>query len=360
MHVPAGRLMVSSSRRDDTADPHVGGALEIILAAHGEAESAGFFENFRVGHRTLAHSAQVMRLPAPLRWVICALGAARKRLANGPGSPHNARTRAQAEALAAKLEGLLAEPVTVRAAFASSDPPVEALIQRPSAASKRIIISMSPSDSRLSCGLLCHALAQANPAAGQTVVLARLWDDPDFAALNAAHVRAACAAWKNGGALAEESKTALMLVFHGTLVRDQRDQAPAFHTGQAEKAHLANALKGLLPESVDAPWSSVVVAYLNHDVAGRWSQPTVGAVLEDLAQRGFERVWVFPCDFLVEGGEITGSLMSLLQVCSIEDVRLLPCLNDSPAFIDYLAGRVQRALSDVPGCWQCDHCPRPT
>ena len=330
----------------------------MILAAHGEAETAGFFENFRVGRRTLAHSAEVMHLPAPLRWLICAVGALRKRLSNRPGSPHNAWTRAQASALAARFAELLNEPVSVRAAFASSDPSVEALIAEPGSARQCMLISMSPSDSRLSCGLLCHGLARRGAAAQQTRVLARLWDDPDFVALNAGHVRASCAVWADDGKPCAAAKTALLLTFHGTLVKDRRGLPPSFHNGQVEKVRLAGALQTALSASAAAPWSEVVVGYLNHDVAGSWSQPTVGAVLADLKRRGFERVWVFPCDFLVEGGEITGSLKTLLQACSIEDVRLLPCLNDSPAFIDFLAARVQRALSNFEGLWQCDACPR--
>lgn len=329
--------------------------LEVILAAHGEAETPGFLEQWRVGHRTLAHSAEVMSLPAPLRWLICTLGALRKRFSGAPGSPHNAHTRAQAAALATKLEAAVATPVAVRAAFASAEPSVEALISGPSPAGRRIFLSMMPSDSRLACGLVCHALARTGARPGQARVLARLWDDPDFIALNASHVRAHCA--PGGGA--ELSTTALVLALHGTLVRDHRGRAPSFHAGLAEKSQFASALQAALMAQANAPWREVVPAYLNHDVAGSWTQPTVGAVLEDLHRRGFERVVVFPCDFLVEGSEIIGSLAATLAAGPIARTRLVPCLNDSPDFIDYLAARVQRALNDPEGSWQCDACPRP-
>ena len=330
----------------------------MILAAHGEAETAGFFENFRVGQRTLAHSAEVMHLPAALRWLICILGALRKRLANRPGSPHNALTRVQASALAERLAEVLNEPVSVRVAFASSDPSVEMLIAESGSALQRMLISMSPSDSRLSCGLLCHALQRAASRPEQTRVLARLWDDPAFAALNADHVRAVCKPRSEGEAPSAAVRSALLLVFHGTLVQDQSGLAPGFHNGQAEKSHFAAALHALLAPASESPWAEVSCAYLNHDVAGRWSEPTVAAALEDLHGRGIERVWVFPCDFLVEGGEIIGSLSTTLDTGPIPDTRLLPCLNASPALIDYLARRIKRALDDPQGQWQCDACPR--
>ncbi len=335
--------------------------LEVILAAHGEAESAGFFENWRVGHRTLAHSAEVLHLPAPLRWLICTVGALRKRLANRPGSPHNAWTRAQAAALAEKLHGVQGWPVRVHAAFASAQPLVERLMGQSTVAERRIVISMSPSDSRLSCGLLCHARAHAGAGAENTLVLARLWDDPDFAVLNACHIRTAVAAWPPCAQRSESGRTALMLVFHGTLVQDQRGRAPRFHTGLAEKQHFAAALRAALATQAtqaDHPWELVETAYLNHEVAGNWTQPGVPAALAALHARGIQQVWVFACDFLVEGGEINGSLKRSLATGPIADVRLLPCLNDSPHFIDYLARRIQRAVAQPQSLWQCDACRR--
>jgi len=348
--------MDHANRPSDFPAPATVGQLDIVLAAHGEAETAGFFENFRVGHRTLAHSAEVMRLPAPLRWMICTLGAVRKRFRRASGSPHNAWTRAQAAALARKLETALGESVTVRAAFASAEPSVEALIGRPCAAERRVFVSMMPSDSRLACGLICHALARSGVRSAQVQVLARLWDDPEFMALNAAHVRAACAAWP-AGAESERSKTALVLALHGTLVRDLRGRPPGFHAGLVEKSLFAAALQAALEADSDSPWSVVVSAYLNHAVGGHWTQPTVAAVLDDLSRQGFGRVWVFPCDYLVEGIEITGSLAATLAAAPVADTRLLPCLNDSPDFIDYLAARIQRALEHPADRWRCDPCP---
>ena len=344
--------MTSSASGDTPPD------LEVILAAHGEAETAGFFENFRVGQRTLAHSAQVMHLPAPLRWLICTLGALRKRFGRAKGSPHNAWTRAQAAALEDKLAQRLGQTVTVRAAFASAEPSVERLLKQPPAAGRRIVVSMSPSDSRLSCGLLCHALQLGEPTGRSTLVIARLWADPAFVALNAAHVRSAC---RNEQVKAESSgkgQTALMLVLHGTLVKDQHGKAPQFHAGEAEKTQFAEVLQAALTGRAGDCWGSVLPAYLNHDVAGTWSQPTVSAALETLADQDVERVWVFPCDFPVEGGEILGGLSQALNNGPISDIRLIPCLNDDAAFIDYLAERVQRALREPQGQLHCDACPQ--
>lgn len=346
--------MTQSCDQPDCQEGDAGAELEIILAAHGEAESAGFFENFRVGQRTLAHSAQVMSLPAPLRWLICTFGALRKRIGNRPGSPHNAWTRAQATALAGSLESVLKAPVEVKPAFASCRPLLEALIAQSFTSKRRIFLSMSPSDSRLSCGLICHALQESGQHAGQVEVLARLWDDPEFLKVNAAHVRAECAAAANSLV----AKSALLLVFHGTLVSDRGGRPPSFHTGLAEKLHFAKALQTALLADADAPWTEAVPAYLNHDVAGSWTQPTVEAVLADLDRRGFERVWAFACDYLVDSSEVVGSLADKLAVGPIADARLVPCLNANPELIEFMARRVRAALGSRSGLALCDACPR--
>jgi ferrochelatase len=358
------------------------GPIEVILAAHGEAESSGFVENFRVGHRTLAHAAEVMRLPAPLRAVICLLAAFRKWRAGAPGSVHNARSRAQAEALAAKLEAALGERVEVRVAFASADPSVEGVLAHPPLAGRRVVISMIPSDSRLSCGVVCHALARRG-GRGETLMLARLWDDPAFIAVNAEHVRAhirAHGTTQISGTLSEPvgapasgqvhrpasglspavaGRTAILLALHGTLVRDAQGREPGFHAGLAEKIRFAQALKAALESRDGDPWRDVVPAYLNHGVGGTWTEPTVRQALAALSARGVERVWVFPCDYLVDGAEITGDLASAMAgggapgaptaTGSIRETRLIPPLNASAPFIDFLADRVVRALAEPGG-----------
>ncbi len=297
-----------------------------------------------------------MSLPAPLRWLICLVGALRKRFGRKGGSPHNARSRSQAAALAAELERRFDAPMPVSLAFAACPPLVEALIAEPAVDRQRIFVSMSPSDSRLSCGLICHALRETGQGAERAQVLARLWDDAEFVALNVNHARAAC----DVASESEAAKTALVLVFHGTLVRNRRGQAPDFDTGLAAKQQFSGSLRTALLALDDAPWSEVFTAYLNHDVAGAWTQPTVASVLDDLGRRGVERVWAFPCDYLVESSELVGGLADALSTSPIQETRRVPCLNDSPAFMRYLAERIGRALDSGGEGLTCQGCPRPS
>ena len=324
--------------------------VRVILAAHGEAESAGFTENFKVSRHTLAHAAEVMHLPAPLRLAICTLGGLRKRLKGGPGSPHNANTRRQVAALQSVLDAQGGAEYRVEAAFASSPPYVEDVIALPARFDRQFVISMIPTDSRLSCGLLCHALhASASGTRGCSEVVARMWDDEALTVIHRDHVLAHFPKPRPA------SPCCLVLVLHGTVVRDRNGNPPDFHAGVEEKDTYGEALREALMAVADRPWDRVELAYLNHGVGGQWSSPTLDESMKALSAEGINSVVAYPCEHLVDGGETTG-LPGVLAASGVPETHCLPCLNDSEAFIEYLADRVLAVdAARRENC--CNPCP---
>lgn len=324
--------------------------IRVLLAAHGEAESAGFVENFRVSQHTLSHAAEVMHLPAPLRWMICTFGGLRKRLRGGPGSPHNDNTRRQVEALQAVLDRDGEHRYEVEAVFASSPPYLEAHLDPPDGIDRQVVVSMIPTDSRLSCGLICHALAAGDATCRpSTAVVARMWDDEALTIVHRDHVIAHAPSDRS------EGPCCLVLVLHGTVVRDKHGQPPGFHAGVEEKDVYGEALKAALMAVPDRPWDRVELAYLNHGVGGQWSSPTLDERMKRLAEEGVDRVVAYPCEHLVDGGETT-QLPAVLAATGVPDTHCLPCLNASEAFIDYLADRV-RAVDRQDRAQRCAPCP---
>jgi len=324
--------------------------VRIILAAHGEAESAGFTENFKVSRHTLAHAAEVMHLPAPLRWVICSLGGLRKRLKGGPGSPHNANTRRQASALQAHLERAGDAEYRVEAAFASSPPYFEQGLGLPEDIDRQYVISMIPTDSRLSCGLICHALSSEGQAHRErTAIVARMWDDGTLTTIHRDHVLAHFPEPRPA------SPCCLVLVLHGTVVRDRNGEPPGFHAGVEEKDTYGEALRDALMAVPYRPWQRVELAYLNHGVGGQWSSPTLDESMKALSDEGFNSVVAYPCEHLVDGGETTG-LPQVLAATDVPETHCLPCVNDSESFIEYLAARV-RAVDAARRENCCNPCP---
>ena len=327
----------------------------VILAAHGEAESAGFSEQFAVSWRTLVHAAEVMPLPAPLRAAICALGALRKRLMRTAGSRHNAITRRQASALEAALDGDPATRYEVLPAFASAEPGVDTVLAAAPHDATVLLMSMIPTDSRLACGLFCRAAAVLHPRTQTVKPHARLWESADLVGVHRRHI----AGWlqENEGALPAEERSALVIVLHGTLLADKSGRPPAFHNGMREKTHYGDALRKSLtelPDLHDSPWQRVEIAYLNHAVGGHWSQPTLEDCLARLAQEGMRCVYAYPAEHLVESAE-TARMAKTLDASPLARGFCLPSLNDSPRFIDFLADRVRAAAAE-DGAWACDYC----
>jgi ferrochelatase len=321
----------------------------LLLAAHGEAETSGLVENFRVSRHTLGHAAEVMQLPAPLRLAICTFGGLRKRLKGGPGSPHNANTRLQAAALQAALDEQGDASYRVEAAFASSPPYLEEVLELPSGVDRQIVISMIPTDSRLSCGLICHALqASTRRTRNRSRVVARMWDDPRLTAIHRDHVVS------QFPPAAAESSCCLVLVLHGTVVRDRNGDPPDFHAGIQEKCVYGEALRSELMNVAERPWNRVELAYLNHGVGGQWSSPTLVDRLTQLVGEGVQRVVAYPCEHLVDGGETT-ALPKVLAASGVPETHCLPCLNSTSSFIEYLAARVGAVQSagTPEGCSPC-------
>lgn len=327
--------------------------VRVILAAHGEAETAGFAENYRVSHRTLKHAAEVMRLPGPLRLAICFLGALRKRARAAGGSEHNRNTRLQAEALERALETGTDGGVRyrVQAAFASAPPYLEDLLGVAGDADQQVLLSMIPTDSRLACGLLCHSLLDAPSSVQQgTTVLARLWENPDFITLQCQHIATHCPQTTH------EGPCCLVLVMHGTVVRDERGRDPAFHTGVVEKASYAAALTSALMALSGRPWQRVELAYLNHGVGGEWSSPTLPELLLRLAAEGVGSAVAYACEHIVDGGETAG-LTAVLDASPVPETCQLPSLNAAAPFTEFLAARVRAAVAGSTNATVCDACP---
>jgi ferrochelatase len=340
-----------------TATRGVGGRgvkrVRVILAAHGEAETAGFAENFRVSHRTLKHAAQVMRLPAPLRLAICFLGALRKRATGAGGSAHNRNTRRQAAALERALDVDGDVRYRAQAAFASSPPYLEDLVGAPGDADQQVLLSMIPTDSRLACGLVCHSLLDAPASVREgTAVLARLWENPDFIALQCEHIAAHFPQTARG------RPCCLVLVMHGTVVRDERGDDPGFHTGAIEKDAYGRALISRLMARAHRPWERVEIAYLNHGVGGEWSSPTLPELLARLAAEGVHSAVAYACEHLVDGGETAG-LPAVLAASPLPETHQLPSLNAAAPFMDFLAARIRKAVAGSAPAAVCDACPLP-
>ncbi len=323
--------------------------IAIILAAHGEAETSRFIENYRVSRRTLEHAAAVMGVPPVLQVGISLFSALKKKFnPERKGSPHNRIAREQA----CELQNYLGKHpgngrivFDVHAAFSASDPSFEEAIEATKHHDGQILLSMSPVDNDLTCGQLCRYLARTRRPddLSKVKVISRFWCDASFHRLCAAHVVAASADTQ----LDRSERHALLLLFHGTLVTNSSGEPPAFHTGLDETVTFAARLTELLGSDIRHPYGRIMTAYLNHDVGGEWTRPSFEETAALLADSGVSNVALFAAGYFADGNETVyreQELRRLLPACTITTI---PCLNASPAFSGYLYGRVAGAVSQI-------------
>ena len=93
------------------------------------------------------------------------------------------------------------------------------------------------------------------------------------------------------------------------------------------------------------PWT---ICYQSKVGTSRWLKPFLHETLENLASKGAQKVCVVPISFVSDHvetlNEINIEAREVAQSLGIRDFRMVPGLNDSPKFIEALAGLVQSAL----------------
>jgi ferrochelatase len=325
--------------------------IAVVLVAHGEAETSGFFENYHVSRHTLDRASTVMHIPPLLRQAISVSSSLKKKMRAGSaaGSPQNRLTRAQVVSLQEHLDRHRASSsgirFEVRAAYSASEPYVEDVLADTREYDGRIVVPMAPVDNALICGVLCAHLADVcTPRElARNRVVGRLWTD---GALHRAYLDHL---FESGRAMpvTKREHNVLMLLFHGTIIRDRNGAVPAFHTGHIETEAFSGRLTSVIESDPRNPWGRILTAFLNHDVGGEWSTPSFGDVCKTVGSSGCRHVSLFAAGYFSDGNETIHQATQLAASKPSFKVESIPCLNDSPAFSSYLAGKVIGATSQI-------------
>lgn len=321
--------------------------MAVVLAAHGEAETTGFFENYQVSLHTLGRASEIISVPLPLRHFISFSSSVRKKIAGKrAGSPQNPLTRLQSCALQAHLDAISPDvEFEVKAAFSASEPSVENVLEKRHGYDGVIVVPMAPVDNAMSCGLLCaHLSKRCSPGElARTRVIGRLWKDETLHRAYLDYLLGSGRALPGGPG----ERNALMLLFHGTLVKDRFGSPPSFHTGHDETHAFARRLTALIESDPRSPWGTVTTAFLNHDVGGEWSTPSFDEAARLVLGRGFHHVSLFAAGYFSDGNETIHRESMLSTIDPSIQAETIPCLNDSPHLIACIAGRVVAASRQI-------------
>ncbi|SDM60992.1 ferrochelatase [Oryzisolibacter propanilivorax] len=162
-------------------------------------------------------------------------------------------------------------------------------------------------------------------------------DHPAYIAALAASVRAH---WAREGGPADK----LVMSFHGIPERNVRLGDPY--------ADECRTTARLLAEALDLDESRYAITFQSRFGPAQWLQPYTEPTLVALAQGGTKRVDVmcpgFPGDCLETLEEINDEAREAFLHAGGQEFRYIPCLNDSPAWIDALRAIAQQHLSGWP------------
>jgi ferrochelatase len=263
----------------------------------------------------------------------------------GGGSPQLRLTRAQADALSARLSrGKDRVPVAVAMRYWRPST-AEALRELADAGVERIVtLTLYPHYSRATTGSsereLLRALAQPEWKGRFRVSgIDRFPEEPAYLDALAATVREALLGFPEGA----RGRVVLLFSAHGLPQR-------FVDAGDPYVAETEATVRGVL-ERLAVP-NRHVLAYQSRTGPVRWIGPGTEEVLRGLGREGVREVVVVPVSFVSDHIETLYELDQLFaeeaRRAGIADYRRSPALNSRPPFIEALAGLVERHLRETP------------
>ncbi len=327
--------------------------VTVLLLTYGEPPAARFRDQYDYSllilKRLTLKVAPIPKLLLP--WI--AFKRARLRVATwkraGYSSPLDAITFRQAEALREALHR--ADPgrdYDVRTVFEFRRPLLPAILA--SIAARRpdrlILLPMYLADSDFTTGISQGDLAEYTrqrgaPFSPQPEYVCSFSEDERMAALMEQFVLSQLE--NEGWTEAHCKQAALLLGVHGTLVNGP----PGVDTGLGTTQCFYQRLR----DRLQARFAYTSVGWLNHTLGGEWTSPDLATTATETEKRGIRRVAYYPFGFVADDAETQLEGRTILSQHPSLSVQYLPCMNDWPPFMEYLAMRVLERLSGREYGW---------
>ena len=206
-----------------------------------------------------------------------------------------------------------------------------------------IVVPMIPVESAFSCGIACQMVIDTygESAFSQVKVVSKLWNDDRLHLLYTEYLFSQLSAplmrLKKG-------KIGLVLVIHGTLVKDSAGNEPTLFTGLSETIAFFEAMKRTIMADPNNIFSDVRQGCINHSRGGEWMADTIEKALSGFKAEGYEGVVMFPYGFFADNSETEYDACKKLEHAGFPIYQYVRCINDSPAFGHWLAWKVAEQL----------------
>jgi len=203
-----------------------------------------------------------------------------------------------------------------------------------------LIVPMIPIESAFSCGPACQMATDllGEGHLGFLRVVRGLWKDEALHRLYLDHL------FETFGSDEKRGRQGLVLVIHGTIVRNRRGEKPSVFTGLDETFEFYRIMRDKIMADPRNCFDEVKIGCLNHKRGGEWTPETVERAIGEFEGEGFDSVAMFPFGYFADNSETDYESKSLLDRSSIATKRYIPCVNDSPAFARWLASKIAAEL----------------
>ncbi|NTV03027.1 MAG: ferrochelatase [Chlorobiaceae bacterium] len=325
----------------------------VVLVTYGEVERLSvmtLIPSSRKIVRTVTR--QIVTLPG---WFIRALGDYRavKHYLDWKVNRYRSRLVAinhgQKEGVAselarsAKLEAA-GISVMVEEAYYFVPPYLESVLEKHRlSANGVVVVPMIPVESAFSCGVACQMSIDAFGEAlfGKVQVMHGLWKHEELYRIYLDHLFRSL---EPGMSPAGAAKPALVLVIHGTIVRDRKGNAPSVFTGLEETYAFFRIMRERILADPRNVFGEVKLGCLNHSAGGEWTPDTVEKALEELRGQGIGSVAMFPFGYFADNSETDYEAKRLLDDSGIDRTQYIPCINESPDFFRWLARLIEKEI----------------
>lgn len=203
-----------------------------------------------------------------------------------------------------------------------------------------VIVPMIPVESAFACGPACQVAIDlfGEGHLGMLRVVRGLWKDPELHRLYLDHLFASLpASWNDP---ANKGKQGLVLVIHGTIVRNRKGNKPSVFTGLTETMEFFRLLRETIQADSRNPFGEVKLGCHNHTSGGEWTPETVSKALDDFRKEGFESVAMFSFGYFADNSETDYESKKELDHSGFAMKHYIPCINESSAFSRWLASRI--------------------
>jgi ferrochelatase len=325
----------------------------VVLVTYGEVERPAVWTLIPSSRKIVRTvTRQIVTLPD---WFIRALGDYRavKHYLNWQVNRYRSRlvaiNRSQKEGVASELSrsrklGEAGISVDVDEAYYFVPPYLETVLEKyRSSMDGVVVVPMIPVESSFSCGVACQMAIDAYGEAlfGKVHVMHSLWKHEELYRIYLDYLFRSL---KPGMSPAGGRKPALVLVIHGTIVRDRKGNPPSVFTGLEETYAFFRIMRERILADPRNPFGEVKLGCLNHTAGGEWTPDTAEKALVELREAGVDSVAMFPFGYFADNSETDYEAKRQLEASGISRTQYIHCINESPEFYRWLARLIEKEV----------------